>query len=185
MDKQMQRRANRCPTGGRGPPKRRCVCVCVCQQGSRGPGCLNPLTATCHSPLRPSGPFPLSYLHTHTHTRALHQWELVVTVVMAGVGRATDASFSTFVSLHAFHLPTSLHLSLSPSIHPFSVVSLPLSSIPSILRLCHVWASWHLALFTSPHSYPHTHTLSHMLELTSTAALEQGCSFYSGALTGS
>lgn len=40
----------------------------MCQQGSTGPGCLNLVTATCHSPLRPSGPFSLSYLHTHTHT---------------------------------------------------------------------------------------------------------------------
>lgn len=80
--------------------------------------------------------FSVLSTHTHTHICTMHQWELVVTVEMAGVGRATDASFSTFVSLCVFHLPTSLHPSLPPFVIPPSPPSVSsyltyfLSSIP-------------------------------------------------------
>lgn len=81
---------------------------------------------------------------------------------MTGAGRPTDASFSMFVSLHAFTFPPSLfHLSpLLPlsflSIRPIAVMLGPAGSVqPS-----------------------HTLALCHMLLLTSTAALGQGVLFY-------
>lgn len=145
------------------------------------------------------GPF-LCLIYTHTHICTMHQWELVVTVEMAGVGRATDASFSMFVSLCVFHLPTSLHPSLPPFVIPPSPPSVSsyltyfLSSIPfcfppfllyfylpHVTRLSFIRTIMFRpagSSHSSPHSYPRPPALSHMLALTSTIALDQRWSFF-------
>lgn len=149
--------------------------------------------------------FSVLSTHTHTHISTMHQWELVVTVEMAGDGRATDASFSTFVSLCVFHLPTSLHPSLPPFVIPPSPPSVSsyltyfLSSIPfcfppfllyfylpHVTRLSFIRAIMFRpagSSHSSPHPYPRPPALSHMLALTSTIALDQRWSFFSTQAT--
>lgn len=92
----MQHRVIEGSTGGGGPTKRRrCVFVCVPAGQQRGPAVWIPRQPLVTLPSDHLGPV-LRLISTHT--RAVHRWELLVTVVMAGVGRAADASFSPFVS---------------------------------------------------------------------------------------
>lgn len=126
------------------------VCVCLC--ASRGAGCVNPLTATCHSPLRPSGPSVLS-------AHSLYQWELV----WQWRWRGREGSRCQF--LH-FCFPSCVSPShLSSSTHPSSSSFILFLFSLSILS---VSASWHLFTLFSLWQ-----TQSHMFTLTSTAALEK------------
>lgn len=144
-------------TGGGGATEiRRCVYVCVPAEEQ-----------AVWIPWQPLVTLPSDHLGPLSYPHSLHQWELVWQWRRRGAGRAADASFSTFLSpfLRFTFPPFFINPSFLLFLRTFAV--LPSSAFA---------ASWHL--FTS-FSLWQTH--SHMLSLTSTAALERRYRFNTAA----